>query len=96
MSDWKKNCAWYESAVFYHIYPLGMCGVEKHRGEYEENGEPRRHFAQMEKLIPHSISDLALNRRGMVTKPSIIIRWMRAWAIMPCSGILWMPVTQHR
>lgn len=53
MSDWKKNCAWYESAVFYHIYPLGMCGVEKHRGEYEENGEPRRHFAQMEKLIPH-------------------------------------------
>ena len=44
MSDWKKNCAWYESAVFYHIYPLGMCGVEKHRGEYEENGEPRRHF----------------------------------------------------
>ncbi len=53
MSDWKKNGAWYESAVFYHIYPLGMCGVEKHRGEYEENGEPRRHFAQMEKLIPH-------------------------------------------
>ncbi len=53
MSNWKENCAWYESAVFYHIYPLGMCGVEKHREEYQENGGPRQHFAQMEQLIPH-------------------------------------------
>lgn len=53
MSDWKENCAWYESAVFYHIYPLGMCGVEKHQEDYHENGGPRQHFAQMEQLIPH-------------------------------------------
>ncbi len=53
MSDWKKNCAWYESAVFYHIYPLGMCGVEKHRADLDPKDTPRRHFAQMEQLIPH-------------------------------------------
>lgn len=53
MSNWKENCAWYESAVFYHIYPLGMCGVEKHREEYQENGGPRQHFVQMEQMIPH-------------------------------------------
>ncbi len=53
MSDWKKNCAWYESAVFYHIYPLGMCGVEKHRTDFDPQNGVRQHFAQMEQLIPH-------------------------------------------
>lgn len=53
MSDWKKNCAWYESAVFYHIYPLGMCGVEKRRADFDPQYGVRQHFAQMEQLIPH-------------------------------------------
>lgn len=53
MSEWKKNCAWYESAVFYHIYPLGMCGVEKHHADFTPGDAPRKHFAEMEKLIPH-------------------------------------------
>ena len=47
------NCPWYESALFYHIYPLGMCGVEKHHSEYVSEQQPRQHFAQMEQLIPH-------------------------------------------
>lgn len=47
------NCPWYESALFYHIYPLGMCGVEKHHSEYVSEQQPRQHFAQMERLIPH-------------------------------------------
>lgn len=53
MSDWKRNCAWYESAVFYHIYPLGMCGVEKQHADFAPEEEPRQHFAELERLIPH-------------------------------------------
>ena len=31
--------AWYDSAVFYHIYPLGLCGCKK-----ENTGEAEYHF----------------------------------------------------
>lgn len=53
MEEWKKNYPWYESAVFYHIYPLGMCGAAKHREEEKPGTEPEQHMAELEKLIPH-------------------------------------------
>lgn len=34
--------AWYDSAVFYHIYPLGLCGCAR-----ENKGEPEEHFDQL-------------------------------------------------
>ena len=37
--------AWYDEAVFYHIYPLGMTGAPKHN----EYGEPQH---RLNKLIP--------------------------------------------
>jgi len=34
--------AWYDSAVFYHIYPLGLCGCEK-----ENTGKQEHHFDKL-------------------------------------------------
>ena len=39
---------WYDKAVFYHIYPLGLCGSKK-----ENTGEPESHFGQLMDWIPH-------------------------------------------
>lgn len=39
---------WYDQAVFYHIYPFGLCGVEK-----ENTGKEEYHFDQLEDWIPH-------------------------------------------
>lgn len=41
--------AWYEEAVFYHIYPLGMTGAP----EYNDYGQPADRFAGMEEWIGH-------------------------------------------
>lgn len=44
---------WYDKAVFYHIYPLGFCGVPKQNdGVCEEH-----HFDKLEAWLPH-IADL--------------------------------------
>lgn len=40
--------AWYEKAVFYHIYPFGLCGVAK-----ENTGKEEYHFDQLEEWISH-------------------------------------------
>lgn len=40
--------AWYEKAVFYHIYPLGLCGAAK-----ENTGKEEYHFDQLEEWISH-------------------------------------------
>ena len=40
---------WYESAVFYHIYPLGLCGAPKINNE----AELQHHMTDLEKWIPH-------------------------------------------
>ena len=34
--------AWYDSAVFYHMYPLGMVGAEKQN----DGGEIRHRFSE--------------------------------------------------
>ncbi|MCD7824902.1 MAG: VOC family protein [Clostridiaceae bacterium] len=44
--------AWYDSAVFYHIYPLGLCGCEK-----ENKGVQEHHFAVLREWAKHA-SDL--------------------------------------
>lgn len=41
--------AWYDSAVFYHIYPLGLCGCSK-----ENTGESENHFPQLEQWASHA------------------------------------------
>lgn len=41
--------AWYDSAVFYHIYPLGLCGAPK-ENNYQGNGKG---FEQLNLWIPH-------------------------------------------
>lgn len=41
--------AWYEEAVFYHIYPLGLFGAP----EWNEYGEPVNRIGQMKEWIGH-------------------------------------------
>lgn len=40
--------AWYDNAVFYHIYPLGLCGCAK-----ENNGESENHFDKLTEWADH-------------------------------------------
>lgn len=40
---------WYERAVFYHIYPLGLCGCAK-----ENHGEREEHFEQLKEWASHA------------------------------------------
>lgn len=42
-------CKWYEKAVFYHIYPLGLCGAPKENTE----GTREYHFDKLREWIPH-------------------------------------------
>ena len=41
--------AWYDSAVFYHIYPLGLCGCP-----HDNKGESGRHFDQLTEWADHA------------------------------------------
>ena len=41
--------AWYDNAVFYHIYPLGLCGCAK-----ENHGEREEHFDQLRQWALHA------------------------------------------
>ncbi len=43
--------AWYDSAVFYHIYPLGLCGCS-----HENNGESESHFDKINEWAEHARS----------------------------------------
>ncbi len=48
--------AWYDNAIFYHIYPLGMTGAPK-QNDY---GEPVHRLNTLIKLIPH-IKEIGCN-----------------------------------
>ena len=41
--------AWYDSAVFYHIYPLGLCGCP-----HDNNGEKGAHFDKLNEWAEHA------------------------------------------
>ena len=41
--------AWYDSAVFYHIYPLGLCGCP-----HDNNGETGAHFDKLKEWAEHA------------------------------------------
>lgn len=41
--------AWYDEAVFYHIYPLGLCGCAK-----ENTGKEESHFDQLREWADHA------------------------------------------
>ena len=45
----RKNMAWYDSAVFYHIYPLGLCGCSN-----ENKGISDAHFDQLKQWAKHA------------------------------------------
>lgn len=47
---------WYNQAVFYHIYPLGLCNAPR----FNDNGSIVNRFLDLEKWIPH-IYDLGCN-----------------------------------
>ena len=40
---------WYDQAVFYHIYPLGLCGCAK-----ENTGIAESHFDQLKEWAEHA------------------------------------------
>ena len=40
--------AWYDSAVFYHIYPLGLCGCDR-----ENTGKEGHHFEKLKEWADH-------------------------------------------
>ncbi len=41
--------AWYDSAIFYHIYPLGLCGCP-----HDNNGETGAHFDKLNEWAEHA------------------------------------------
>lgn len=41
--------AWYDSTVFYHIYPLGLCGCP-----HDNNGETGEHFDKLNEWAEHA------------------------------------------
>lgn len=47
---------WINSAVFYHIYPLGFCGCP----EYNPGGEPVQRLEKLREWIPH-LKELGVN-----------------------------------
>ena len=66
----RKNMAWYDSAVFYHIYPLGLCGCSKENTgiaedlyQTESEGALKACYSACIYLIWHSIGLL----------------WIRVW-----------------
>ena len=48
--------AWYEEAIFYHMYPIGMAGAPKENRQTEVT----HRFPELEKWIPH-IKELGCN-----------------------------------
>ena len=70
--------AWYDSAIFYHMYPLGMVGAEK----VNDGGKVRRRFDQLTVLSPilrywdvtpytldRSLSQEVMGMTPLITKP---------------------------
>lgn len=45
----RKSMAWYDNAVFYHIYPLGLCGSAR-----ENTGEQENHFDKLRAWAKHA------------------------------------------
>ncbi len=43
------SMAWYDTAVFYHIYPLGLCGCP-----HENHGEEGHHFGKLKAWAKHA------------------------------------------
>lgn len=77
--------AWYDSTVFYHIYPLGLCGCGK-----ENTGVQEHHFDKLKAWAEHAQElnftaiyiGRCLSRSGMVTKLQITKKWTAVWEVM--------------
>lgn len=51
----KTEMTWYDRGIFYHIYPLGLCGCP-----HENTGEQESHFDKLEQWAEHA-SELGCN-----------------------------------
>ena len=47
--DLMPDVKWYDKAVFYHIYPLGLCGCA-----HEITGVPEEHFDKLNEWAVHA------------------------------------------
>ena len=47
--DLMPDVKWYDKAVFYHIYPLGLCGCA-----HENTGVPEEHFDKLNEWAAHA------------------------------------------
>ena len=78
--------AWYDEAVFYHIYPLGLSGAPK-QNDY---GEPVHRLntllpwiGHLKKLgLRHCISARFSSRSDMDMRPRITGSWTAVWGQM--------------
>lgn len=59
-----NNKTWYEKAVFYHMYPLGMTGAPKQNIETEAESR----FGELNLWIPHVKS---LNWQRRLHRPAV-------------------------
>ena len=48
--------SWYDESIFYHIYPLGMCGAPK----LNDEGECVNRFKMLDEWVYH-IRDIGCN-----------------------------------
>lgn len=78
--------AWYDSAIFYHIYPLGLCGCEK-ENDYKEKESK---FPVLNRWVSH-MADMGFNAVyiGPLLNPDltdtiqqIIKGWTAGWEQM--------------
>ena len=84
--------AWYEEAVFYHMYPIGMTGAPR---ENREEGVVHR-FEELDKWIPH-VADMGctaiyigplFESSTMAMIPEITKQWTADWGTMRISNAL--------
>ena len=75
--------AWYDEAVFYHIYPLGLTGAPKENPYGEPVHRLRTLFPWIEHIRSLGCSALyigrSLNPWAMATRPPTIRSWTAAW-----------------
>lgn len=84
---------WYDEAVVYQIYPLGLCGAPlQNDGDQAQAGEHRilRVLDWVEHIKRLGATCVLFNRCSRATPtamtPATTIRWTAAWAQTTTSG----------
>ena len=72
--------SWYNEAIFYHIYPLGLTGAPK-QNDYSRTGTSPEHSSSMDRTISKKsdaqpcISDRSSKVSDMVMRQPITRNW---------------------